>query len=504
MNRLNARSGTILAFLAIGLTLGFAVTGMGFGLWIQQFSLQETLESGNVDLVFTSAFTDDDGTVDDVLLDSQDNASSTQVFDAWGPSSSADPAATGPDAKPHYDKDVARCQALIDGSVVQDGAYPSYNCTSWFSMQNSGTIPLKVKRILLSTLSGTQNLAPGGFPTLADLDDADLDGTNKTGADAEIGVSDLNICQQIDPGETVRIAVSGHGLQAAPQGAGLSYSVDVETAQWNELATSTDSFTQLYADVLGLLGDSGVVIPLGDFPPAEKNECPTIGQAGAGGDGFSVSSFTTVGAEALTFTWTEPPIAFDTAPTSIGFVPIVQLNGTDEKADSPNDAYWTLGDGVSDSPFTVGMWVNPDDLSTDRTLIGKAGEWNMRLESGKFRVRLLDGPAAPRKELNYTSTGVWDFFLLTYDGSGGPSAMNGVHAYINGSSSGEVGVNVAGYVAMSSQATDLDVANWAGSRFLDGGVGAGPLGPFFVRRELTPAEVTQIYTLGAQALGLIP
>ena len=94
MKKLSARSGTIFAFLAIGLTLGFAVTGMGFGLWIQQFSLQETMESGNVDLVFSSAFTDDDGVVDDALLDSQDNASSTQVFDAWGPSSSADPAAT--------------------------------------------------------------------------------------------------------------------------------------------------------------------------------------------------------------------------------------------------------------------------------------------------------------------------------------------------------------------------------------------------------------------------
>ena len=231
MNRLNARTVTILAFLPIGLTPGFAVTGMGFGLWIQQFSVQETLESGNVDLVFSSAFTDADGAVDDVLLDSQDNASSTQVFDAWGPSSSADPASTGPDTKPHYDKDVARCQALKDGSVSQDEAYPSYNCTAWFSMQNSGTILLNVRRIRVNTASGSSNLDPAGILSPIDVDDADLDSSNTTGADVKVGASDIAVCQQIDLGETVRIAVSGHTLQQAPQGNSLNYTVDVEAAQ---------------------------------------------------------------------------------------------------------------------------------------------------------------------------------------------------------------------------------------------------------------------------------
>ena len=369
MNRLSARSGTILAFLAIGLTLGFAVTGMGFGLWIQQFSVQETLESGNVDLVFSSAFTDDDGIVDDPLLDSQDNASSTQVFDAWGPSSSADPAATGPDAKPHYDKDVARCQALIDGSVSQDQAYPSYNCTAWFEMQNSGTIPLKVKRIRVNTASGSRNLDSTGDLVPIDIDDIDSDVDNSTGADAGVAALGLALCQQIDPGETVQVAILSHALPAAPQGDTLTYAVDVDAAQWNELATSTDPMTEAYADAFDVLGGKALVLPLGDFPTGEFHACPSA--VTTQGEGFESASFDTVGAQAITFAWNEPPEDFDTPAGFAGEVPIVTLNGSNETASSPDADNWSFGDGITDSPGSLGLWIKINDTGSARGLLSK-------------------------------------------------------------------------------------------------------------------------------------
>ena len=47
MRLFSARTGTVFSFLAIGLTIAMAVTGMGFGLWVQQFTVVETVNTGN-------------------------------------------------------------------------------------------------------------------------------------------------------------------------------------------------------------------------------------------------------------------------------------------------------------------------------------------------------------------------------------------------------------------------------------------------------------------------
>ena len=48
----SARTLIIIVCLTFGLTVGFAVTGMGFGLWIQQFTVQDSDESGALGLDF--------------------------------------------------------------------------------------------------------------------------------------------------------------------------------------------------------------------------------------------------------------------------------------------------------------------------------------------------------------------------------------------------------------------------------------------------------------------
>ena len=88
-----------------------------------------------------------------------DGSSHPQLLDLFGTSSSPDPSATGEDPKPHYDKDVARCTAILPpetpdaATVVKDNVYPSYHCTAWFDVLNSGTVPVKVKRIWPSALA---------------------------------------------------------------------------------------------------------------------------------------------------------------------------------------------------------------------------------------------------------------------------------------------------------------------------------------------------------------
>ena len=63
----------------------------------------------------------------------------------------------------------------------------------------------------------------------------------------------------------------------------------------------------------------------------------------------------------VTFTWTIPPTFFEELYSFQGSVPVVTFNGKDEKADTPAASYWSPGDGSSDSPFSVGAWVNLAD-----------------------------------------------------------------------------------------------------------------------------------------------
>jgi hypothetical protein len=410
---------------------------------------------------------------------------------------------------------VARCQALIDGSVTQDGAYPSYNCTAWFEIQNSGTISLKVRRIRVNTASGSSNLDPAGILVPVDVDNSDSDGDNATGSDIEVGASDLAVCQQIDPGETVRIAISGHTLNQAPQGDSLSYTVDVEAAQWNELATSTEPLTHLYEDVLRILGRDGVVIPLADFPTEEFFACPIIGAPPVQGDGFATSTFATIGAAEEIFTWTEPPANFDTPGALEGIVPVVSLNGLDERASAPDVPGWSPGNGLKDSPFSIGLWVDVTNTSAIRKMLsrwdggGVQREWTFYITSSdKLFMGLFDESTDQSPSLVTNAAiamGAWTFVVMTYDGTGGPTTISGMTLYVDGIASAQTATEKVGYVAMEDLSVETTIAsNIGGSLPFDGKMAGGPLGPIWIGKELSATQVLKLYDLGAQALGLGP
>ena len=102
-----------------------------------------------------------------------------------------------------------------------------------------------------------------------------------------------------------------------------------------------------YQPILGIVGPTGVVLPLVDL--------------GTGGFG---SAFTTVnsGPQQFTFTWSS---AFDVPPTVQGSVPVVELNGIDESASSPDADFWTpLG------AFSVGAWIYLNTAG-DNTILAK-------------------------------------------------------------------------------------------------------------------------------------
>ena len=263
-----------------------------------------------------------------------------------------------------------------------------------------------------------------------------------------------------------------------------------------------------YQAALNVLGPTGVVLPIGD---------PHHGQPDA-------TAFTTKGEEQVPFTWSEAPSSFDTpldltgADSFQGIVPLLTLNGTDEEADTPDAAYWSPGDGANDSPFSIVSWANVTDTATVRALLSKWGasgspgdrEWIFQISAlDKLELYAEDesaGVAVRRTGNAAVPMGRWAQFAVTYDGAGGAAAMDAVTLYVDGVVYASTAYNNAGYVAMEDKTEPVMFAaqrsGGTPSQFFNGQIAGGPLGPLFVRKELSADEMYALYDLGRAALGL--
>ncbi len=87
----------------------------------------------------------------------------------------------------------------------------------------------------------------------------------------------------------------------------------------------------------------------------------------------------------------------------LGLAPVLTFNDTSEVTDTPDNTFWSRGDGSSDSVFSVGAWLDITHTTAYRTVLGKwddstaggAGsekrEWNFGVDtSDKIILWLLD------------------------------------------------------------------------------------------------------------------
>jgi hypothetical protein len=219
-----------LGVVSLAVVMMLAMLGVGYTLWAKSLYIQGTVNTGTVNAEFVDAFTDDDNVVDNPDKDSGDIGRCPLPLVDGGPSpTSCDPADSGRDPKPRYEKDVAVCRAAIDpddnqsAEVTLINAYPSYYCTAWFDIHNSGTIPVKVRAVMIDGMA-VEPCQTNAF----DLDDDGL-------ADVEIHVTDIELCQQIEPSEVIQLDLDIHVLQEAPQGESLEFEAAVELGQYNEI-----------------------------------------------------------------------------------------------------------------------------------------------------------------------------------------------------------------------------------------------------------------------------
>jgi hypothetical protein len=199
------------------------VLGLAQAAWSLRLEILGTINTGEAALNFVGSFTDDDGLANDPLLDPDDGGNCSLGGRA---ESSCDPTSIGPGPKPRLDRDVARCAASADPEglvaiVELSEAYPDYRCTAWFVMDNTGSLPLRITGLKL-------NESPTDLPSQTS---ADLNGDGEP--DLTLDLRGVEACQQLDPGQQGILELGQHVLGAAPPGAALHFTVQVEFQQWN-------------------------------------------------------------------------------------------------------------------------------------------------------------------------------------------------------------------------------------------------------------------------------
>ena len=226
-----------LGIIALVLVLALGAMGVGYAHWQQTLYIEGTVNTGSYCVGFL-------------------NASTTDPCVSLCPV--CDPGDIGPNPEsgtvdPGYDKNVGCAEAMV--SVEKDcctenktayeqldivicNAYPSYTANVTFSLKNCGTVPGNVLALTITEIGGSANITPivltSGVMQLVDLDG---EGTN----DMEITYVPPED-PQVDPcnektGYNLLMHFINGGTEEEPQGlpqnATLSFSMELETVQWN-------------------------------------------------------------------------------------------------------------------------------------------------------------------------------------------------------------------------------------------------------------------------------
>jgi hypothetical protein len=254
----------------------------------------------------------------------------------------------------------------------------------------------------------------------------------------------------------------------------------------------------IYESVDSIIGDNGIIVPMGDT----KHE------------NVGVTTVTTHGDIAALFTYSVARTSFATSTYFLGRnqIPIITFNGINEDLQSPDAAFWTRDDTAGQG-FSMGCWINTSDA--DGGLLYKAhhvstsfGEWGFGFSSGALVCNLRDVSAnvAVRQAAGGANilNNIWHHLVVTYDGTGGATAANGMRLYSDGVYLGNNPINNAAYVGMENTTAIIRVGNVSVATFsyYEGQMAGGPLAPFWTFKNLSENEVKRLYEIGRDSLSL--
>ena len=168
-------------------------------------------------------------------------------------------------------------------------------------------------------------------------------------------------------------------------------------------------------------------------------------------------------------------------------------------------------DGGGDAPFSGGLWIRPNIAVLEQDLIAKyvaaSEEFRFSISSaGKLTLELHDATDSTSELATATTVltpGKMVFVVFTYDGMETADVPD-IHLYIDGADDNPLGLSVetGAYLHMDDTATPLTIGA--------SGLTAAPVNefdgrlaiPFLTGKELTQANVTDLYSIMAPMVGI--
>jgi hypothetical protein len=169
-----------------------------------------------------------------------------------------------------------------------------------------------------------------------------------------------------------------------------------------------------------------------------------------------------------------------------------EFNGTNEYINIPYSATLSFGNGVSDVPFSISVWLKPTRSTADG-VTGKQNEYIFLLTAPASSIRLqlyTNGSIWIGRSASTTGVdlNVWSLYTATYDGSG---TSAGIKLYKNTTQTDNTNVNSGTYVAMSDGSKACTLGTYTTFEY------EGRMADMiYWDKELTAGNISDIYNGG--------
>lgn len=180
----------------------------------------------------------------------------------------------------------------------------------------------------------------------------------------------------------------------------------------------------------------------------------------------------------------------------------IDLDGLNDYLSVSDHNDFSFGNSTSDSAFSVSAWIKMDDATKFRIFSKQTNSANIEYVFGvdgldRLGVNLYDGATSNFRGVYSSSIqsyeGSWIHVVMTYDGTGGSTAYNGMKLYLNGSALSTSNNQGGGYAAMHNTSTDV----WIGGANFVPDYADGKMDEVAVfSAELTSTQVSNIYNSG--------
>ncbi len=192
----------------------------------------------------------------------------------------------------------------------------------------------------------------------------------------------------------------------------------------------------------------------------------------------------------------EPLFNFGNADSE--YNPFLRFDGIDDVISMGDDSNLTFGNGSNDSSFSIELLIYINEVTTKEYLSKydtNQREYYFDISDSGILIFLLYDEINNESCFSLSDAAIsenqWLYIVITYDGTGGTTAADGLTFYIDGIVVASTANNNASYVAMSNTTGNYRVGKGV-SLFLDGDVALNRVW----NRELSAAEVLVQYNGG--------